>query len=517
MEYEGEIGEAEEVAERLLKGESKCRVGAHRIGEPRPNYKAAEPTYVFTGKKNEDGSLEIRMGPVVRDNPKPNAARGVVNIEKTQAKARKIINGEGGTPVKPGERKRRKTPKEQAENRMRTLFTLDEFREIGNAIMVNLLTKSGLAGDRVMRDLNILEDSVSEAARHLRSDELLPPLNRHFGLDRLRQSDKKSADGCTIAALLMMNAAMLHQRVVAGGWLSGIRDMATVKNDRDAASTIRRQWERIMRHDFRPVLEPAVDAIYAVEETGKLAGLERALRHIAAEAERIAETYADMGADHAGPLFNRVMGNQASDGAYFTRPVAASLAARLTLDACGEVDWSNPKTWRDHKTLDPACGSGTLLAALLADMKRRANDAGANDETLAALQKLAVEETVNGLDINPVSLQLAASQLTAGNRYVSYRQMGLHLMPYGPDKYNPAKVSAGTLELLGQKAIVSQRTELDIADDAISSQAIWGDADLEDPIKAARNVRIVIMNPPFTNRVKMGEKFPSEAQKKLFS
>ena len=394
---------------------------------------------------------------------------------------------------------------------------LEDYR---SAIRVNLLTRSGLSGNRVTRDLNILEESVSEAARHLRADDLLPALNRHFGLDRLKTAGggKRAADGCTVAALLMMNAAMLHQRIANGGWLPGVRDMSRIKNDKDAARTILRQWNVIMRHDFRPVLEPAVDAIEAVEETGRLAGLARALRHVAAEAERIAETYADMGADHAGPLFNRVMGNQASDGAFFTRPVAASLAARLTLDAVGETDWTSPAAWRDLKTVDPACGSGTLLAAVLADMKRRAKDAGANDDALAALQKIAVEETVKGLDINPVSLQLAASQLTAGNSRISYRRMGLHLMPYGPDRYDPAKISSGTLELLGQKAIVSQRTELAFADDSIASQAVWdptADAELEDAVDAARNARIVIMNPPFTNRVKMGEKFPMDVRKTL--
>ena len=122
---------------------------------------------------------------------------------------------------------------------------------------------------------------------------------------------------------------------------------------------VSREWARILSYDFRPILEPALETIYALEETGKITGLERSLRHIAAEAERIAETYADMGADHAGPLFNRVMGNQASDGAFFTRPVAASIAARLTLDACGEQDWTSPAVWREHKTVDLACGSGT--------------------------------------------------------------------------------------------------------------------------------------------------------------
>ena len=269
---------------------------------------------------------------------------------------------------------------------------------------------------------------LREAAHHLNADELRTALDRHFGLDNLRESNlNKQADGCTIAALLMMNAAMLHQRIANGRWLSGVSDLAAVKNDVNVVRRISREWDRVMRHDFRPVLEPAVEAIQAIEDTGKLTGLERALRHIATEAERIAETYADMGADHAGPLFNKVMGNQASDGAYFTRPVAASIAARLTLDACGDVDWTDPAIWRAHKTVDLACGSGTLLAAILTDVNCRAKEQGATEPQITALQKLAVEETIKGLDINPVSLQLAASQLTAGNHNISYRQMGLHL------------------------------------------------------------------------------------------
>ena len=320
----------------------------------------------------------------------------------------------------------------------------------------------------------------------------------------------------------MMNAAMLHQRIANGGWLTGVSGLDAVKNEVNVVRRTRRDWERIMRHDFRPVLEPAVGAIEAIEDTGKLAGLERALRHLSAEGERIAETYADMGADHAGPLFNRVMGNQASDGAYFTRPVAASIAARLTLDACGDVDWTDPAVWKEHKTLDLACGSGTLLAAILTEMKRRARERGTSEDNLTTLQKLAVEGTLKGMDINPVSLQLAASQLTAGNQYISYRRMGLHLMPYGPRRdYSTygGDVSIGSLELLGQKAIVPRIGELDLGDAKIASQSVWdrddNAAELEDAIDAARNASIVIMNPPFTNRAKMGEKFPKDTQHAL--
>ena len=492
---------------------AQTRTGAREA--PRP----VAPSQIIAGKKNADGSTELRMDSIARGKSAPDGTPGAVDIPKSKAKGKDMINKGTGIRLTPTERKPRKTREEIAEQSALRLLRLSGLEEHGNAIKMNLLSKSGLSDNRIMRDLNILENAVKEASFHLRTDEMVGPLNRHFGLDNLKDDTlKKQADGCTIAALLMMNAAMLHQRISNGRWLSGISDLSAIKNDVNVVRTVSREWERIIRYDFRTVLEPARDAIYAIEETGKLGGLERALRHIAAEAERIAETYADMGADHAGPLFNRVMGNQASDGAYFTRPVAASIAARLSLDACDDADWSDPQVWRNHKTVDLACGSGTLLAAMLTEMKRRARELGANNDRLEELQKLAVEEVVKGLDINPVSLQLAASQLTAGNHEIRYRQMGLHLMPYGPSQHDPKRVSAGTLELLGQKDIIPRVNELGLADDAIASQSVWDpldDAELEDSVDAVKNARIVIMNPPFTRRARMGEKFPNNTKKAL--
>ena len=538
-EHEGPPGEAQEAVERVLDGKSTLGKEFHTLSEPqqipasaeesrnisvtsRPAYQADEPTQIVAGKKNHDGSIELRMDTVARANPGPDGTRGAVDIRKSKAKAKDMINkGEGVRIPTTKEKKPRPTREERSERSAMQMLLLSGMGEDGNTIRMNLLAKSGLVDNRVVRDLNILEASVKEAAHHMRNEGLQPTLDQHFGLDNLKDDKRKSqADGCTIAALLMMNAAMLHQRIANGKWLSGVSDLESVKNDVNVVRRVRREWGRIMWHDFHPILKPAVSAIEAVEDTGRLAGLERALRHITAEAERIAETYADMGADHAGPLFNRVMGNQASDGAYFTRPVAASIAARLTLDACGDVDWSNPDVWREHKTVDLACGSGTLLAAMLTDMKRRAREQCASESQIADLQKLAVEETIKGLDINPVSLQLAAAQMTTGNQEIRYSQMGLHLMPYGPSLDDPTRVSVGTLELLGQKTILPRESELNLADDKIGSQAVWNqpdDAELEDAVDAVKDAGIVIMNPPFTNRSKMGEKFPKAMQQMLRS
>ena len=498
--------------------------GFSPTGETKPTaVSALEPSQIIAGKKNQDSTIELRESTVARTQPKLDGTRGDVDIDKSKAKAKEMINKGTGTRLTPTEKKeaQRRTRQERAEHSGMQMLLLSGMEDHGNAIRMNLLSKSGLMDNHTIRDLNILESSVKEAAHHLESDNLRPTLDRHFGLDNLEEKKRQEqADGCTIAALLLMNAAMLHQRIANGKWLRGISDLSAIKNDVNVIKSVERQWQEIRSYDFRPIVEPALEALHAMETSGKTAGMERALRHLLAEAERIAETYADMGADHAGPLFNRVMGNQASDGAFFTRPVAASIAARLTLDACGQQDWTDPQVWRQHKTVDLACGSGTLLAALLADLKRRAREQGAVDAQIADLQKLAVEETIKGLDINPISLQLAASQLTAGNQEIRYRQMGLHLMPYGPQKDNPTQVSAGTLELLGQKAVVARDSELGLVDDRIGSQAVWSqrdDAELEDAVAAVKDARIVIMNPPFTNRTKMGEKFPKEIQQELRS
>ena len=546
-EYEGKPGEDQKALERVLKGESslskeKFQPLPKSYPAPNPNpgildetqtaYKTpTEPNQIITGKTNNDESIELRIDSIQRDKPATEETLGKVNIEKSKKKAHAMINKGEGQPLTPSDQKpKRKTAKEAAEQRMLTLIQKEELQ----AITMNLLAKSGLTDNRIQRDLNILEESVKEAAHHLKEDQLQPALDRHFELDNIKEEKRKQqADGCAIAALLMMNAAMLHQRIAKGQWMKGIISLSEIKNATNPVTMILRQWNDITRQDFLPVIEPAVRAIRAIEDTGKLAGLERALRHLASEAERIAETYADMGADHAGILFNKVMGNQASDGAFFTRPPAADLACRLTLDVLEEnppnnlaflpnrqIDWTAKQTWRALKIFDPAVGSGTLLAAMLAEMKRRARFAGADEPNIAQLQRLAVEQTLIGMDINPVSLQLAAAQLTLGNRDLQYRNMRLHLMPYGPQANG--QVKAGALELLSQKAIV-QRHDLGLPDAPTKAKSIklrgdsiaGNDPELQDAVEDAQNCPIVICNPPFTNRVKMGEKFKDHLKKQL--
>ena len=521
--HEGKQGSAEPAVERVVRGATPSADEFRPLSAAMPEGRGGkaeadapehppqnEPHRIVTGKLNRDGSVEMREQGVERDKPKSDGTPGPVNVKKTKATGRKMLNGESGRKIIPP--RKRKTPEELEEIReQQTLKLLAASNVDDMGIFVNLLEKSGLCRNKALRSVNTLEEAIAEARLRLEEDELGAPLNAHFGLDKQSgEAGKDCADGCTIASLLLMNAAMLHQRIAAGAWLPGVVGLEVIKGAPNAAQLALRHWNTITRHDFRPVLEPAIEVIWKVQDTGRESGLNKAMRHIAAEAERLAEDYSDLGADYAGELFNKVMGNQASDGAYFTRPVAASLLARLALDtAAPDADWTDPKTWESNRVVDLACGSGTLLAASLTEMKRRARERGAGERQLAELQKLAVEKTIVGLDFNPVSLQLAAAQLTAGNADVSYRNMGLHQMPYG-SKGNREDVRAGSLELLGQRRVIGIGGELDLGEQDVGSERLQmaqDDPTLEDAVDSVLGARVVIMNPPFTDRKKMGEKF----------
>ena len=497
-----------------------------------PEEKMKEPENIITGQRLSNTgrvtkkTIVIRSGSVVRDKPSKDGTHGKVDKVKTKEKALRILNRKEGNLIFP-----KKSSTDNSEPRQNNIQQYDLWSKISDddkqMISMNLLEKSGLSRHRQERDANLLQFSIEEACRYLKSDDLATCLDKHFGLDR--QNSEGSADGCTIASLLLMNAMMMHQRIAVGKWLPGLKTMDVLKASPNAKDQFSGQWNKITRHDFHPVFMPALDVIDVIlEESGRLAGLNKALKHLATESERIAESYADMGSDHAGPLFNKVMGNQASDGAFFTRPPAASLLAKLTLDAANEgetPDWTDKETWKAHRSVDLACGSGTLISALMTDMKRRAKEQKADSNQLGDLQKLAVEELIAGLDMNPFSLQLAAAQMMSGAKQVKYKKMQLHQMPYGND--SDLGITVGSLELFGQKAILPLN-DLGLEDERLGARSILLGGEevpssnneqlatrLESAVEAVKDVRIVIMNPPFTNRTKMGQKFDEVIRKDM--
>ena len=405
---------------------------------------------VLTIRRDRRGTRVTGLAPVGR---KDAGAEGF-DITETVAKARKLAENRS-TLREPRRRitRKRDHPTAQAHP---TLWQQLESAEPTRNLAVEVMERSGLRGNAT-RDFNLLLDIVAPTAAGLRVEHGVKDLLENFlGIESGDStSDTKSADGCTVAVLLMLNALILHGRLEKTSGqvarLIGENTLREIAAAEDPCDVLAETWMSVLEYDYRPVFQPARNVVRHLGRSEHRTAAWRAIRRLAAWADENAEHYATMGMEYAGELFSRVMGHQAADGAYFTRPEAARLLAELALDQMEVTNWNNPAGWAKLKVADLACGSGTLLHAWIDGVKDRMRAQGADQQRCAAWHKKAVEELTTGLDINPVSLQLAAGRFTLGNLDVDYRKMALYKLEHGRVG---ADVRLGALELLGDDEII---------------------------------------------------------------
>lgn len=280
----------------------------------------------------------------------------------------------------------------------------------------------------------------------------------------------------------------------------------------DPSSVLLASWSTILELDYVPVFEPALAALRALPQTP---GIRAALRGLSECSDNLADSLNDLGYDHAGPLYHRILGSAKSDGAFYTNNVSALMLARLALDE-SFLDWSDPEAVAQLRLIDPACGTGTLLMAALRTVKTRMRESGSlgegNDESL---HRTLVEDALCGLDINRHGVQLAACNLTLGAPSVNYSRMNLHTMQHGPQ--DDGSVRAGSLEILRSRDGGPNRTLFSMASklqgtDTLGARWETDETSRDFPLK---DVDLVIMNPPYTANDKRGQKFTGDAKKRM--
>ena len=382
-----------------------------------------------------------------------------------------------------------------------------DLKEAERGIYAHVAAASGLGKPGALV-ADEIADRVRAASLAFQSEELEDALAKGLGLT---PEDDGGAKGvCTIAALLLCNACMLHRRLRDEPGMELIVRLDKVSGARDPRDLLVAAWEAILERDYRPVFAPALAVLSAIPEGKAVAN---AVRTLAECANRVADSLSELGYDHAGPLYHRILGSAKSDGAYYTNNLSAVMLARLALSE-GLIDWSDRDAVAKLRIMDPACGTGTLLMATLQTIKSHVvSRAALDDGERNALHRRLVEDVLCGLDINQHAVQLAACNMTLGAPTVDYRQMNLVTMPHGPQQDGEPK--AGSLEVLTAedgaqdlRALTAPSRSLE----ALDATHVDDSKEIGFPL---RDLDVVIMNPPFTDNKKRGRKFGAEAVKRM--
>ncbi len=392
------------------------------------------------------------------------------------------------------------------------LFPGLDLEAAGEGIYAHVAAASGLGrpGQIVADEIAL---AVRRAAEIFQSEEVEVEVEVELAdaLD-LPADDASSRKATrTVAALLLCNACLMHRRLRDIPDMKMLPGLGRVGATDDPSSVLMASWSTILELGYVPVFEPALAALKALPNNK---AIQVALRGLSECADNLADSLSDLGYDHAGPLYHRILGSAKSDGAFYTNNISALMLARLALDQ-DFVDWSSSDAVKGLRIIDPACGTGTLLMAALQTIKARMRESGSlgegNDERL---HKALVEDVLCGLDINRHGVQLAACNLTLGAPSVNYSQMNLHTMRHGAQ--DDGTVKAGSLEILHQNG--SQRSLFEMTSRLQGTDTLgteWEGRSDQGPDFHLRDVDLVIMNPPFTANDKRGRKFASDVKKRM--
>ncbi len=374
-----------------------------------------------------------------------------------------------------------------------------DLEEAGQGIYAHVARAIGL--DR--RGLLVADEIahvVRRAGKMLKEEKAEEPLAQ--ALDLLPEEAGGAKGVCVIAALMLCNACLLQRRLRDAAGIEEAARLERATSARHPAEVLKKDWRTILERDYAPVFRPALAILEALEESEEV---DDAVRMIAECANRVAESLSDLGYDHAGPLYHRILGSAKSDGAFYTNNLSAIMLARLAFNR-DFVDWSDAEAVAELRVIDPACGTGTLLMAALRTIKDRVAESRVlGDEDVASLHKRLVEDVLCGLDINRHAVQLAACNMTLGAPTVDYARMNLAAMPHGPREEGPPK--AGALEILtaaeGARdlgALTSPERSLD----GLDATQVAESTEIRFPLK---DLDAVIMNPPFTANKNRNRKF----------
>ncbi len=334
-----------------------------------------------------------------------------------------------------------------------------------------------------------LEQAAGQIATHAR-------ISRRIA-DIIAETDqeKDRAAALRIGCLVLFNALAFQDRLAAEN-----EDVPTVNESlAKGIPGLRDAWMYICDNiNYVPVFQLAAEIVHVLGE-----GPDEVQSPVTAPLVRaMQDTRKLEGHDLSGRLFHTLLTDAKFTGAYYTSVPAATLLTRLVFQ-----DWPPNVDWADHEfpasldVADLACGTGTLLMAVAAEVERRHTDAGG--ENAAELHKAMVEQALHGYDVQLSAVHFAATSLAMLNPEIQFDRMNLYVMQLGSEGSN---ISLGSLDFLGedeaavQFALSAEETGVATQDaERVSGAGTRGVA--EGVTATLPDLDLAIMNPPFTRSV----------------
>ncbi len=323
-------------------------------------------------------------------------------------------------------------------------------------------------------------------------EEVTTKLELFTGLSEIKRDKELKARISMLASYLLFNQLLFYHVYQTKSKDKTLPELRPIKSIRE----LNKYFSLILNIDYQPIYEvKLINKIPERRETVEL--INRVIKNlILLRAEHITQ-------DLAGKFFHALLPKEVAKvwAAFYTNPIAAEILANLVIEK-----------W-DETILDPACGSGTLLAACYRRKLRlfeKQTGKSLEEETIRKLHKKFVEEHITGIDIMPfaahlTTINLASQKLDQPTNIVRIARMdSLELAAKSLDREFKKKgillrpfVSDAQLTLTGRKIVLRKAT-------TVSPSGIGKEFYL-------KPVDIIIMNPPFSDK----RKLPTEYNQKL--
>ncbi len=294
-------------------------------------------------------------------------------------------------------------------------------------------------------------------------------------------------EAANMGALVIINAMVFQERLAS---LPGdIEPLETTREKgRISKSKLLRAWDAILEEDYWPIFKMARDVAAHLSEVEASNVLE--------ECARTAASLLSMGAvgrhDLAGRIFNRLVSERKFLAAFYTTIPAATLLAGLALlpDRWPKVDWGDIEALSEFRTLDPACGTGTLLMAAYRQIVENHRFASGGKAVVTELHKALMEKVIYGADVVQAAIHVTAATLAAMSPAIKFSQMNLHTLKLGVE--DDDTVYLGSLDWLVAPQVQSFFST--------SSEQIGAKSGITGGLVPRPNADLIISNPPYTRR-----------------